>query len=311
MNSYQKTCTARSRGALWFAAAILFIAPAGAQTQLTDAQAAALMQTLSAQAQNPAAPGLTQAQVQQLVQYMARQSQAAGSSAAANAAQLQMVQAMATQSASKQSPLAPAPGSAFAAKAPTATSATTLGPKKPGTIRVGIAQPKAQLGQGNSGNNVAEPIRAMIVNYLSGPMIEVTPLVSMLATQLDAEAKQKDCDYIVYSSMTMTQSSGGFGLLKKAAPMANMIPMVAVTRGIAGAAGAAAAGTAMSGAGGVANTVKAKSEVKFEYQLMAQGNATPLIANALTAKAHSDGEDVITPLIEKADEAILAAVTRK
>lgn len=338
MISYYETYKVRfGLARMVFAAAILFTAPAGAQSQLTDAQAMALIQALGAQAQNPAANAMTQAQFQQLLQYVARQSQAAGSSAAANTAQAQMMQALAAQSAlaapntavnaaqaqmlmqtltaQNQSFLKSAPvEQQLAPTTPMPTVANqpaAIAAKKPGAIRIGVAQPRAQMGQGNSGANVSEPIRGMIMNYLSGPMLDVIPLTSLLQAQLDAEAKQKDCDYVLYSGLTMTLNSGGMGLLKKAMPLASMIPMVGIAGGMAGAATAAAAGTALSGAAGVAGTVKAKSEVKFEYQLIAQGNPTPLVANTSTARAKTDGEDVITPLIAKADETIFAALTKK
>ncbi len=195
----------------------------------------------------------------------------------------------------------------------TAQPAVPLGiaPKKPGTIRIGVVQPKAQMGQGNSGLNVAEPLRTTIVQYLSGPAFDVVSIAAMLPIQIEAEIKQKECDYVVYSSISQKMNSGGMGMLKKAMPMASMIPMVGMAGGMAGMVAGSAAGVAMSGAAGMAGGVKAKSEVSFDYKLMMPGNETPVLANTAKAKAKQDGEDIITPLIEQADSAILAEISKK
>jgi hypothetical protein len=209
--------------------------------------------------------------------------------------------------AQTQSP-APVPSTV----APGAPAQAPLGPKKSGVIRIGVAQPKAQMGQGNSGANVAEPIRSMITQYLNGPSQEIVALSALLSSQIDAEAKAKECDYVLYSAIGQKMaSSGAAGFLKKAAPMAHMIPMVGMAGGVAGAVAGAAAGTAVAGAASVASTVKAKSEVTFEYKLMVPGNTTPVLANTEKAKATEDGEDVISPLIEQAATTVLSELSKK
>ncbi len=193
---------------------------------------------------------------------------------------------------------------------PTMTTAQQTPPKKAGTIRIGVVTPKAQMGgTGPGANNVADAVRTLIVQYLSGPVLEVTPIAAMAPQQIEAELKQKECDYVLYSAMSQKMNSGGLGLLKKAMPVASMIPMVGLAGGLAGMAAGAAASTA-AGAASVANTVKAKSEVTFEYKVLATGSGESVIANSSTAKAKSDGDDVVTPLIEQADNAILTAITK-
>ena len=306
--------------ALLLCAALITTAASVAQAQntippqLTDAQVRALVQTFMAQAQASGQKSLTPEQVQLLTQYLMLQSQAAAASPAASAAQAQaLAQAFAGQGVS------PAlPGAAQAVPQPVAAAAVAsslpLTPKKPGVIRIGVVEPKAQMGQGNSGSNVAEPLRAMIVQYLGGPTIEVLPIAAMLPSQIEAEAKAKDCDYFVYSNISQKMKSGPMGFLKKAGPLAQMTSMIPIVGGMASMSGAmagAAASTAISGAASVAGTVKAKSEVAFDYELMIPGNAKPVLANTAKAKAREDGEDIITPLIEQAATAIVAEITKK
>jgi hypothetical protein len=181
-----------------------------------------------------------------------------------------------------------------------------------GVIRIGVVQPKAQMGQGNSGANVAEPIRGMLSQYLNGPTQEIVPLSAMLSSQIDAEAKAKDCDYVLFSTISQKLGGGGAAnFLKKAGPMTSMIPVVGMAGGVSGAVAGAVTGTAVSSAANVASTVKAKSEITLEYKLMIPGNDVPVLANTEKAKAKEDGEDIISPLMEQAATAIVAELTKK
>ena len=208
-----------------------------------------------------------------------------------------------------------APAQAQVVTAPQAAGVPALlAAKKPGVVRIGVVQPKAQMGQGNTGMSVAEPIRSLVIQYLGGPSLEAVPLTAMLPSQIDAEAKQKECDYIVYSAVNQKAASSGLGLLRKAMPMASMIPMVGMAAGAAGAiATTAVASAAAQEASSIAvsGAVKAKSEVTFDYKLVAPGNDAPILANSTKAKAKADGEDVITPLIEQAATAIIGQVSKK
>jgi hypothetical protein len=299
---------------LVISASLIAYGQAPAPAALTDAQAVQLLQALTKGQANGSA-ALSAVQLQMLAQYLQRESQSAPASSAINLTQAQLAaQMLAAQS---QISVASATGQsggqiATAATPPAATVlvASNLPPKKPGIMRIGVVQPK-QVAQGTSPVNVSETLRATIIQYLSGPTVEVTPITAMLPSQIDAELKQKECDYVLYSSLSQKMNSGGFGMLKKAMPVASMIPMVGALGGMAGAVAASAGGVAMTGAAGIASTVKAKSEVTFDYKLVTAGRETAVLANSTKAKAKEDGEDIITPLIEQAASAILGEVTKK
>jgi len=201
-----------------------------------------------------------------------------------------------------------------------------LGPKAAGKIRIGVAPPDAQLGQGNNaGADYSTPVRNAEVALMSGPAVEIAALDSRVAMQLQAEAQQKQCDYILYSSVAVKHAGGGFGkFMKMAAPMASMVPMAGMAAGGMGgavaaqAAGAAASAAAMSAEhqamnqlSGFNGQIKSKDEVTVQYQLVALGQATPLAQNQLKSKAKSDGEDVLTPLLQQAATSILTEVNKK
>ncbi len=201
-----------------------------------------------------------------------------------------------------------------------------LGPKAPGKIRIGVAPPDAQVGQGNNaGADYSTPIRNAEVALMNGPAVEIAALDSHIAMQLQAEAQQKQCDYILYSSVTVKHSSGGgFGkFMKMAAPVASMTPLGAMGRGVGGAVAAQAAGAAASAAAmsaqqqamnqlsGFNGQIKSKDDVTVQYQLVATGQTSPALQNSLQGKAKSDGEDVLTPLLQQEASAVLTQVTKK
>jgi hypothetical protein len=282
-----------------------------ASVQLTGAQCKLILQALQTDAQSSGKTSLTPGEAQILAQCLATEGQA-GTNPALTSAQSQLL----LQSFGAQNQTAPTGGGGQAvpqdpAQPAGAPGQAPLGPKK-AAIRIGVPQPKAQMGQGNSGANVAEPLRAMIIQYLRGPSQEVVPIEAMIPTQIDAEAASKQCDYVLFSAISQKVGAGGLGMLKKMGPIAGMVPGVGmIAGGAAGAMTTVAAGTVMSGAAGAASTVKAKSEVTFDYKLMAPGNTNPVVANTEKVKSKEDGEDVISPLVEQAATAILAEVTKK
>jgi hypothetical protein len=198
-----------------------------------------------------------------------------------------------------------------------------LGPKQPGKIRIGVAPPDAQLGQGNNaGADYSTPIRNAEVALMSGPAIEITALDSHIPIQLQAEAQQKQCDYILFSSVTVKHSSGGgFGKFAKFGGMAaSMTPMAGMARGMGGAVAAQAAGMAasqmaqqqaMNQLAGFNGQIKSKDDVTVQYQLVALGQTSPVLQNSLQGKAKSDGEDVLTPLLQQAATTVLTQVAKK
>ena len=198
-----------------------------------------------------------------------------------------------------------------------------LGPKAPGKIRIGVASPDAQLGQGSTAGDYSTPIRNSIVLFMDGPAVEVAALDARTPIQLQAEAQQKQCDYVLYSSVTVKRTSGGgFGKwMKVAVPVAtNMTPVAILAHGVGSpmAAQAAASAAAMtvqqqatSQLAGFNSQIKQKDDVTVQYQLVPTGQTTPQLQNNLEAKAKSDGEDVLTPLIQQTANTVLAEVIKK
>ena len=59
--------------------------------------------------------------------------------------------------------------------------------------------------------------------YLGGPNIEVVTPAALLGSQIEAQAKEKGCDYLIYSAMTQ-KKSGGMAFLKAVTARSSMTP---------------------------------------------------------------------------------------
>jgi hypothetical protein len=203
-----------------------------------------------------------------------------------------------------------------------------LGPKAPGKVRIGIAPAEAQMGQGNNSQaDYGTPVRNAVVFIMSGPAVEIAALDARLPIQLQAEAQQKQCDYILLSTVTVKHNTSNLGKFMKAGSMAsNFTPMgmmahgmssmatMAATQAASAAMQTAALSTqqqAMNQLSGFNGQIKSKDDVIVDYQLYPAGQAQPKLQSSLKGKAKSDGEDVLTPLIEQAATNVLTEVTKK
>jgi hypothetical protein len=185
-----------------------------------------------------------------------------------------------------------------------------------------IALPQAQLGQGNnSPTDVSEPVRTALGTFMAGPAVELVRLDARIPVQIDAEATQKGCGYVLRSAVT--QKKGGGSFLKKMAPLAGALPMLG---GVSGSMGSMVAAQAVSSAASAAaaqsmqeeamaamtgaqqSNVKSGDTITVEYALSAAGNATPVQQGKLQQKAKQDGEDLISPLLEQVATAVVTKV---
>jgi hypothetical protein len=80
---------------------------------------------------------------------------------------------------------------------------------------------------------------------------------------------------------------------------------------ISTAATQAAQQQAISQLAGFNGQIKSKDDVTVQYQLVQTGQTTPLVQNTLAGKAKSDGEDVLTPLLQQTATTVLTQVSKK
>lgn len=212
----------------------------------------------------------------------------------------------------------------FAATGMAAKKPAAVPPPPPAKTKICLVLPKAQLGQGTSGADVAEPVRATLTAYLGGPATELIPLTARIPIQIDAEAQEIGCEYVLYSSVTQ-KKGGGFGkMLSAAAPLAGMAGMggmggnygammagQAVAQVATTAAAQSAQQEAMEALGGAARSnIKKGDQITLEYKLVKPGDAQAVVAQSGVAKAKENGEDLVSPLIEQAATAVLTAISQ-
>ncbi len=167
------------------------------------------------------------------------------------------------------------------------TAASTA--KKPGVIRIGVITPKVEVSSGNAAST-AETVRSSFASSLNGGNVEVVTLSSQQLSQALDEARKSQCDYVLTVSLNIKKGGGGsmFGrAIGNIAATATGIPT-----------------------GGAVNAIKAKDELTLQYILDNLQTSTTVLSNTAKAKAKSDGEDIITPEVQKASQAILAAVKK-
>lgn len=185
--------------------------------------------------------------------------------------------------------------------------------------RIGIVMPKAQLGQGNAGQDVAVPVRQLIMSYMAGPVVELVPLEARIPAQIEAEAQAKGCTHLLYTTVEQKKGRKGIGgLLGAVAPAAGMLTGMSAGGDaggamIMGAASQAAAQAAQQQAldnltQAQAGSVKAKDEISLIYQLVTLVGAKPPLEATLKAKAEENGQDLLSPLVEQLATTAVAAV---
>jgi outer membrane lipoprotein SlyB len=60
----------------------------------------------------------------------------------------------------------------------------------------------------------------------------------------------------------------------------------------------------------IASTIKAKDELSLEYKLDSVEASKTVLSNTAKAKAKSDGEDVVTPIVETTSRTIVSTVAK-
>jgi hypothetical protein len=179
----------------------------------------------------------------------------------------------------------------------------------PGTVKVGLANPKANFSEGVDNAQMATGLRQVIGQYFQGSNVEIVQLEALLPKVAVVEAKEKGCAYILQVAVSQKKGGGGFGMFKMIAPViGNVVPMAGMAGGVAGQIAGSVAQTAINSAANMSSTTKSKDQFTFEYSLVSTESNTVKAGNSLKAKAKSDGEDVLSPMVEAMAEAVSQAV---
>jgi hypothetical protein len=156
-------------------------------------------------------------------------------------------------------------------------------------------------------------VRETFTSFLTGPTLAVTPLQARLVSQAREEAKLAGCSFTLIPTIKHVRKTGGGGFLGK-------VVAGGVQQGAWSAAGAAgssvgriAAGAAAGAAANAASDYAASSQVKDEMTLkyrLESAAGKVLIEKSDKRKAKSDGEDLLTPMVRPAAEAVAQAAAK-
>jgi hypothetical protein len=204
---------------------------------------------------------------------------------------------------------------------PTATTATTAAPTTvapavitPGRSHICLAPASVETASGTADQAMAA-VRQTFTSFLTGPTLEVAALTSRLPAQARVEAKTDNCPYLLITAVKQQHKSGGGGSGLLGRVVGGAVQQGAYTAGSASGsavgqiAGSAAAGAAQPAAYGYGNSTQAQDELTLTTRLES-GDGKVLVNETDKKKADSNGEDLLTPLVEKAATAVATAVSK-
>lgn len=190
-------------------------------------------------------------------------------------------------------------------------SGSAPGPKQAGTVRIGLTVKTGAVGEGITAADLAAAVQNTLGEYLKGTKIEIVVLEAKLQSLLENEAKQKECDFVLTATVSHKKGGGGgFGGMFGQA-IANGIGKTGIGQTgstVGNVAGQVATQTIVSAAA-VSENVKAKDEITLDVSMKQTGGAA-VLTKQFKAKAKSAGEDIISPVVEQAAEAIVGAAKK-
>jgi hypothetical protein len=189
-----------------------------------------------------------------------------------------------------------------------APDAATQGPE----ACVGLMLPSV-IGAAGDATAIATGIRELLASYLTGPSVRTLAIDARLTSLAVEEARMKSCGHVLVVKVTQQRREGGGGLLGRTIGRAAQSAAIYTPTG--SAAGAIARGTVLTSGEALtalSESTKAKDEFRMEYTLLrTEATSPPSAPSEYVGKAKRDGEDVITPIVERIAEAVVAAVNAR
>jgi hypothetical protein len=194
----------------------------------------------------------------------------------------------------------------------TAPAAAPAGEQAAHGTCVALVLPSVQGVDGNA-TGVATAVRDLFASYLTGPSLQPMAVEARLTSQALAEARLKQCKMVLIATVSRKRGGTGNGVLGQMvgqviASSAYQIPGAGSVVGTVAQSVVAAGAQAIST---LAASTRAKDEIRLEYKLTTSDGKPQLGPLTDKAKAATDGEDLLTPLVERAAEAVAARITSK
>ena len=161
--------------------------------------------------------------------------------------------------------------------------------------------------------DAAVAVRDAFSNLLAGPGISPIALQAKLQPLAREEAKQNSCSYLLIPTFKHVRKTSGTGILGKAALGAAQSGVSQATGAVGGTAARVAASAAQGAANGAVWSYAAGTKTKDEMMVgvrLESNTGQVLLDEKNSRSAKSDGEDLLSPLVQQAAEKIAAIVTK-
>lgn len=190
---------------------------------------------------------------------------------------------------------------------PSSTKAVEALPaKKAGVIRIGVVTTKVdKVTEGMNAANLATAVQATLTEKLKAPNVEAVPIQATVLKEIEAEARQKECDYLVYTAVSLKKGGGGLGGM-----FGSAAAQVAASTVPYGGSTTAAIATNTAASVVIAD-IKARDELTVDVRLEKPGAGYPMFSKQYKGKAKSAGEDIVTPPTTQAAQALIEAATKQ
>jgi hypothetical protein len=187
--------------------------------------------------------------------------------------------------------------------------ADATGAKKAGVIRLGLVSvTTGSVAEHINASELAAAVGNTLAARLNRSNVEVVRIEATMPFGIDAEAKRKECDFLIYANVSHKKGGGGgFGgmLGKVSSAVAKTGSGVYAGGDEQGGAGAGATSASVSA------SVKSKDELTLDLKMQSPTGASPDTERQFKAKARSAGEDIISSVVEQAAQVVLGAAATK
>ncbi len=179
--------------------------------------------------------------------------------------------------------------------------------KQAGVIRIGLAGVKTgAVGDGITATDLAAAVQTTLIGYLKVPNVEVVTLEAKLQSAIAAEARVAECDYVIYANVSHKKGGGGGfgGMFGQALGSAIGATGIGHTGSTAGNIAGQMTTNAVVSATTVSANVKSKDEITLDLKL-SKIDGTSALAKVYKVKAKSNGDDIISQIVEQAAQGIV------
>ncbi|MBX3293820.1 MAG: DUF4412 domain-containing protein [Acidobacteria bacterium] len=188
-------------------------------------------------------------------------------------------------------------------------SDNSIGEKKPGTVRIGLVVKTGSVGENITSADLAAAVKHTFTGIFAGTKVEIVPLQAQLAAAVSGEAREKECDLVLTASASHKKGGGGFGFGKMLGSVVGQTG-IGHTGSVVGNIAGQMATAAIVSAASMSGNLKAKDELAMDVSLVTLSDGRTALTRQFKAKASSDGQDIISAVIEQAANAILAVVSK-